>query len=240
MHSFVAGVRALIINTQIEPDGKQSLLSTISEFGNAITANPRDDTEENSNILWTALNGFFLHAAQLYGTASEFDRVTRPVFNDHPHSLIAPLVDKPECFAIVIGKYFNTWETVFYEVAHESVHFLHPIANVRENSVATLEEAVAVRFAEDVYSQYMSSYTGSPPLHSPLGRPQRSVCPYAKAYEAVRNASDLSLRTLRKEFGSFSLAFNAEKIFEVCAGEIEKSDAIVLAEPFDYNFGRYN
>lgn len=240
MDSFVSGVRELIINTQIEAEEKQSLLSAISEFGNAITPNPRDDTEANYHIIRGALNGLFFHAAQLYGAASDVDRAARPAFMDHPHSLTGPLVDKPERFGIVIGKYFNTWETVFYELAHESVHFLHPIANISENPVATLEEAVAVRFAEDVYSQYVSSYTGLPPLHSPLGRPLRSVCPYARGYEAVKNASDLSLRTLRKEFGSFSFAFNAEKIFEVCAGEIEESDAIVLANQFDYKFGRYN
>lgn len=238
MYPFVRALSELTKDTQIEADGKHSLLGTISACGSAITENPREFNEANQSILWATLNALFLRAEQLYGVGGDFKRLEYPIFEDHPNSLIAPLCKEADRFAVVIGKHFDTWETVFYEIAHESVHFLHPVANVNDHSVATLEEAVAVRFAENAYLQYVSSYTGLPPPHSPLGREQRSACPYVKGYKAIGNLTDPTLRALRKEFVSFSLAFDAERIIEICAGDIERSDAIVLAESFDYSYGR--
>ena len=125
----------------------------------------------------------------------------------------------------------TTWAGVFYEVAHEMVHFLNPVARAHEKQLATLEEGVAVKFAETTYRELISAYTGCPPQISPVTTPDSRYYP---AFKAANKIPDDVLATVRDRFGSFSGVNDAETFGALTSKYLEQHEIELLTSPFFY------
>ena len=134
-----------------------------------------------------------------------------------------------ERHTIFLGCHINTWHQFFYELAHESIHMLGP-ANTNEVKIATLDEGVAVKFAEDFYREYVFTLTNVPVPESPLNAPQ-SI--YYKAYQAANKLPDLVLLEVRKKFNNFREVRNP-LFYEMTMNHLSISESELLCSAFDY------
>ncbi|WP_220465770.1 hypothetical protein, partial [Pseudomonas juntendi] len=98
-----------------------------------------------------------------------------PEFLDIPRSYVGRTQKTKtipqEKHIICFGTQVITWEQLFYELAHETLHLLGP-TDTNKNTVARIEEGVAVKFAEEFYKDYVypsiKRYTYISPLSAPL------------------------------------------------------------------------
>jgi len=209
------------------------ILTAIELHGPGISLDPREDLEANRRILGATLMTLFARVESLYGEGVDLNRFPFPLYQGQQRSSVAPLREQPEVFAVVVRQTAFTWEAAFYEIAHEAVHFLEPIPNVANNPVATLDEAVAVQFAERMYAEHITAYTGMPPVDSPL-RSYRPDNPYNRAFVAAKGLTDNTLHSLRDAFGAFSQAFDAPRMLGLAGDELTTEQANHLASPFNY------
>lgn len=156
-----------------------------------------------------------------------------PVFSNSPRSQVGVSMITTESpigrHGIFLGCNINTWHQFFYELAHESIHMLGP-ANTYKVEIATLDEGVAVKFAEDFYREYIFSLTGVSVPESPLGAPQ-SV--YFKAYQAANRIPDTVLLEIRKKFKNFREVRNPQ-FYEMTSNYLSRSESELLCSAFDY------
>ncbi|KPA98206.1 hypothetical protein [Pseudomonas asplenii] len=156
-----------------------------------------------------------------------------PAFSDVPRSQVNVNMITPEHpvarHTIFLGCHINTWHQFFYELAHESIHMLGPV-NTNEVEVATLDEGVAVKFAEDFYREYIFPLTGVQVPQSPVNASQ-SV--YFKAYQAANKIPDTVLFEIRKEFNNFREVKNP-LFYEMTQSYLSRSESELLCSAFDY------
>lgn len=166
-----------------------------------------------------SLNAEFMSIIPAFSTTSRSQVGVNMVAADHP----------TERYTIFLGCGINTWYQFFYELAHESVHMLGP-ANTKEVEIATLDEGVAVKFAEDFYREYIIPSTGVPVPQTPLSAPQ-SI--YFKAYHAANKIPDIVLFEIRKKFNNFREVKNP-LFYEMTLDYLSRSEAELLCSAFDY------
>ncbi|WP_159960954.1 hypothetical protein [Pseudomonas sp. R76] len=130
---------------------------------------------------------------------------------------------------VCLGSTVKSWEQLFYEVAHESLHLLGP-ADINSTPVATLEEGAAVKFAESFYAEYIFPEIGAPPPFSPLSSPG-SV--YYRAYQCAKKIPDETLKKIRQKFKNFR-EVEYEGLQELAKNFITEEEIKVLVSPFDY------
>lgn len=99
--------------------------------------------------LWCLQLELMAHAEILLGTRDPSKRIYRPQFTDDgPRIRNTPTLDGAYAELSPNGRFY--WPTVVFELAHETVHLLDPVAGNTNN----LEEGVAVAFSLQVQPTY--------------------------------------------------------------------------------------
>jgi len=226
-------IERLLNDIYLDFDYTEKILSLLDREVQEITEDPRDF----GNTFAVNVAGILLleMVERKFGATSldaEF-MSTSPAFSTTPRSQVnvnMVTADHPTArYTIFLGCRINTWHQFFYELAHESIHMLGP-ANTKEVEIATLDEGVAVKFAEDFYREYIFPSTGVPVPESPLSAPQ-SV--YFKAYQAANKIPDVILFEIREKFNNFREVKNP-LFYEMTLNYLSRSEAELLCSAFDY------
>jgi len=135
----------------------------------------------------------------------------------------------PAKYIVVLGTSVYTWEQLFYEMAHECVHLLGPVDS-NKYPVSTIEEGVAVKFAEDFIHEYVSPHTSNLPHLRVSNSPGNN---YSEAYQITSKIPYSVLVTVKDRFGVFSLATNPA-LYSITKDFISELEASVLCRPFQY------
>ena len=210
---------------------KAEIMDSIESAAVGITLNPRDKTESNGNILCAALRVILKMVEDLYGKCDGTKIYLTPIFIDQSASQIAPLQYIIGTVGLGIGQSAKSWEEVFYDLCHETVHLLNPVMGVKNKRVSALEEGCAVKFAEQTYEKYIKPYCNKVPRTSPISYPS---CQYFSAYSAAKKIPDSVLKDIRREFGSFSNINDAEKLKNMAGDYVDDKDIEVLVKSFLY------
>ena len=215
------------------PEAKARLEEMIGSAVVDVTPNPRDETNANRTILRSAVWVALGTVQDLYGIGDETELDPHPKFLNQPQSQIAPLMGNHSTVAIVLGNCVRTWEDVFYDICHESLHLLNPVLNVRDRrvQVSALEEGVAVKFAEHMYEKYIKPHCDKIPPTSPVWNVRSQ---YFKAYCAAKKIPDEVLYEVRSVFGRFSSINDVEKFTELVGGYLNEEEINILMEPVEY------
>jgi len=211
-------------------ENRRAVREHIGSIGPKISESPREQTYANAEFLYVLARLLFARAQILYGNGAHDELIFEPYFGSHA-SQVFPVSKEPLTFGVVIGAHAKTWEAVFYELAHEMLHFLNPVQNIREQPIATLEEGVAVKFAESVYSELVSAYTGRSPAVSPVAAraPQ-----YYPAFSATKKLPDAVLATVRDHFGCFHTVNDPVAFASLVDKYLDPREIELLLTPFQY------
>lgn len=130
---------------------------------------PASVPEHDAPGLWVLQNHLLALAEQFVGGRDQSKQIYQPAFHeDGPHIRNTPTCDGA---FVELGKGSKvSWPTAIYEMAHESLHLLNPIAGYTN----WLEEGVAVEFS--IHAQCLFGL----PIQSPKSGP------YLEALELVR------------------------------------------------------
>jgi hypothetical protein len=169
----------------------------------------------------------------LYGSGDDTELDPCPRFEPQPQSQIVPLMGDHGTVAIVLGEYVRSWEEVFYDICHESLHLLNPVINVKDSKVrvSSLEEGVAVKFAESMYEKYIKPYCGKTPLTSPVKSPNSQ---YFLVFNAAKKIPDDVLKEIRSVFGKFSNIDDSEKFKRLVSQYLNDEEIRILVQGFVY------
>lgn len=151
--------------------------------------------EDDGVALW-ALQCFLKNQCEVrLGKVSEDKKIYQPIFNgDRPH-----IVNTASCdgaFAALSENSRRYWPTALYELAHETVHLLDPIAGYTNY----LEEGLAVHFSVEM-SKLFTQHQQQPNCRF-----------YNQAWQLVNQLPDdiyQSGAKIRENFGSLSKATSA-------------------------------
>jgi hypothetical protein len=234
MHWARLVIESLLNYIYSDPEHTNTILCSLDEKEHTITTNPR----AAANAYAVSVSGILLFelAEKKYGKTSLADEAMSifPTFSSHYRSQVGVnivTVEHPtKRFSIYLGAHINTWEQFFYELAHESIHMLGP-ACTNEVSVATLDEGVAVKFAENFYQDYIFPVSGLPIPSTPLSAPH-SV--YFKAFYATDKIPDKTLVEIRKKFRNFHEVSNPV-FYDMTRDYLSKAEADLLCSAFDYS-----
>jgi|GEM_PF-5993397 len=218
---------------QITKEQKATLISQIRSSASDLTSNPRDHTNGNTLLLNATMAVALGIAQNRYGIGDDAGLYLHPLFGDKPHSQLMPLERDNREFAIVLGMCVRSWEDVFYDICHESLHLLNPVLIVKGDGgkVSALEEGVAVKFAEDMYDTHIRTYCDHIPLTSPINDPSSQ---YFRAYCAAKKIPDALLKEVRRIFGRFSDVNDSEKLRYIVTDYLDDEEIRTLIEPFRY------
>jgi len=229
--SFVNAVLRLVETAGLREESRHAARERLSQVASAVTGDPRQQTDANAELLFCMTLLLFARVEHLYGDGSHEKLSFHPTFQNHPHSMVCPVADDHDTFGVTVGRHATTWEGVFYEVAHEMVHFLNPVASAHEKQLATLEEGVAVKFAETTYRELISAYTGNPPQISPVTTPDSRYYP---AFKATNKIPDGVLAAVRARFVSFSGVNDVVAFGALTSEYLEQHEIELLMTPFFY------
>jgi DNA-directed RNA polymerase subunit L len=213
---------------------KEEIKDLIESAAISSTPNPRDETEGNLKLLYVTVLIALLAVQDLYGIGDETELHPHPIFGTQPQSQIVPLKGNHGTVAVLLGEYVKTWEDVFYDICHESLHLLNPTINVKSDNVkvSALEEGCAVKFAEQMYEQHIKPYCNKTPLTSPV---TATASQYFSAYSAVKKIPDDVLKEVRRKFERFSKIDDFEKFKELVGEYVSDQEIDVLVRTFTYS-----
>lgn len=228
--NYIAAVRRLIHSTSMDAADREALLHELETHGHAVANPPDEPLPEVCAVLNATMLALLARAEQLYGHSQ--DEHPALVANRHgtEHPVVAPDCNDHRHYCALLNSLANTWEEAFYALAHEVVHLLNPVPT-ESDTVATLEEGVAIAFAESVYAEYITPYTGRGAQRSPIRGEYSS---YIAAYEAAALIPASTLLRIRKTFGSFAHAMDEATMLRVCGREITEKQARLLSSPFEF------
>lgn len=228
--------------TPVPPEKIRLTQRKVKELAANATDNPRDNVRENYEILYHTQEAILDVVEARYGKCDEdIDTYMHPVLRDaennkHTGSVIWSLKDQPRTFGIGVGSFAESWEQVFYELCHETVHLLNPVLDIKQFRVSALEEGVAVKFAEETYEIFIAIYTCNGPLVTPTSNKSSS---YFKAFSIAKKIPDNILKLIRKEFGKFSAVDNASLLMQIAPACITAHEAQQMCDAFDYSFCQF-
>lgn len=199
----------------------------------SVDSDPRLVTEGNVAALYAMQSALMKEAEKRYGEFEKNRIFHRPFYMEDEregNSRIMALLGDHDS-GIKVGMMFDTWERVFYQVSHETIHLLNPVTAPIDQRIisATLDEGVAVKFAEEMYAEYIASYCSLYYLDSPLQMPGNK---YERAYDATRKIPDATLKVVRSEFDGFTKVYDAKRLLELAGEYITESEADLLASNF--------
>jgi hypothetical protein len=119
--------------------------------------------KDNCPAVWTIQNELLLEVEQLLGKRDQAKTIGPPTFEaDGPR--IRNSLNLDRAWAELSSAASGYWPTLIYELAHESVHLLNPIAG----HTTWLEEGIAVAFS--IHAQKTRNVSViSPPIQSNYG-----------------------------------------------------------------------
>ncbi len=184
---------------------------------------------------------------KFYGESDTIYNYDVVLGSEHPqkdspnNSRVAPVANNPNnpnnpdnpTWALYIGQLYVTWEQVFYEICHESVHLLNPAKNADLHKVQRLDEGVAVKFAEAMYKKYITPYTTKPPMFTPVRFAILSQ--YTESFNITNKISDEALKLVREKFGSFWSVDDDSEFIKIIGDCLTDNEANYILEKFDYN-----
>jgi hypothetical protein len=207
---------------------RKVLCEGIQQSVAGMTDDPRQSSAGNTQLLHHICVLNLMKAEELYGD-SELDKVYLfPFFQGLPRSMVRALIAPKDKFGLVVAQWADTWEQVFYEIAHESIHLLNPVIPDGRR-MATLDEGVAVRFAEENYIDWITPYSKRPPVISPVTQPDLFYCP---AFLATKPIPNTALRAVREEFGSFWAVDDMQRFVSLTGAYVSDDQAELLTGPF--------
>lgn len=228
---IVKALLALLEDTGFQDQKKKEIRDVFIVAMKGMVSDPRGDTESNKRILGAALFLVKRKVESLYGVGDETELYPYPIFINQPQSQIAPVMNNHKMIALGVGVCAKSWEEVFYDLCHESLHLLNPVIDVKNNKVSALEEGCAVRFAEQMYEKYISPYCSDIPLTSPINSHSSQ---YFFPYIAAKKIPNSVLSDVRKAFGKFSTIDDIRK-FKLLVGDyVDDKEIRTLVEPFIY------
>ena len=178
---------------------------------------PQDTSPQDAPAALWALQQELLDLAEgLLGPRDRSKQICQPVFNDDgPFLRNTP--DGDGAFAVLSPNAAGYWLTAIYEMAHETVHLLNPVAG----GVNFLEEGIAVAFAMRAMAAY-----GQPPFET-------DVALYTEALNLVRAlAPDVFAagRRIRERAGALSKAARCD--LEILFPAVDRAVLCRLSQPF--------
>ncbi len=230
---------SLIESLEQDPEAKEESLIDMRSRTEGVTALPRNGGGggANGDALTMLQQRLVARAEALYGQKGFHGIHEPPIFldlwpnfSDRLHSGVFEATTEGP-YVIGIGKGASTWSDVIYEIAHESLHLLDPVADVAVTPVAAIEEGVAVKFAEVVYSEHMRPHGAAQPMGS---RAVAYDANYRSAYEAARKIPDEDLKRVRAHFGKFSAVTDTAAYRACVDAHVDDEEAQALAAPFVY------
>lgn len=157
---------------------------------------PQERPEDSPAFLWSLQLQLLQEVEARLGTRDPDKKVYQPTFSDaNPHIINTPSLDG--AFAELSRNAAGFWPTAVYELAHETVHLLNPIAG----NTIVLEEGMAETFAIEM-AETLGGQIIVPSLES-----------YAAACGAVKKlAGDVfgAGKKIRENCGALSRATPAE------------------------------
>lgn len=234
IESVLVELASQIEDDQVTNEEKANLISQIQSSAGDLTSNPRDHTNGNRLLLNATMVVALGIAQNRYGIGDDAGLYLHPLFGDKPQSQLRPLAGDNREFAIVLGMCVRSWEDVFYDICHESLHLLNPVLIVEGDGdkISALEEGVAVKFAEDMYDTHIRTYCDHTPLTSPINDPSSQ---YFRAYAAAKKIPDAVLKEVRRTFGRFSDINDSEKFRDIISDYLDEEAIRTLIEPFRYS-----
>lgn len=233
MDNFLSAVRIMIKDIEIRIDGIESIQDDFEKIVPNVTSDIRNQDNE-ANVDLKCMIAFILRelVIHIYGPPD-------PAFNYYYHvdlnvskwSKICPAMEDHTTVAICIGSYIKNWWDLVYDIAHETIHTLNPILdlNVPFNS---LEEGVAVKFAEDIFETYLKDYA---PMQVACSSPTIAINQsnnYLTAYNAAKKIPNEELKRVRALFGSFGDIDNFENFYGCIKSYVTDIEAQTLFKDF--------
>ncbi|MBB5428289.1 hypothetical protein HDG40_006476 [Paraburkholderia sp. JPY158] len=232
---FIDAIIEMIKTTNNSVPTKEQFAEELSRNGEHVSECPREERRENTRMLELVFLLTLELVEEKYGNSNVQIFPTPQFRKDGKASQIGTAGGDHTTFGVGIGADVTTWEQVFYELCHESVHLLNPVVNIETTSVSSMDEGVAVKFAEDLYARFITSYTGREPAISPT---HAGVAhPYRVAFDIVRKIPDSVLKEIRAEFGAFSQVTDEIKLLKFASEYISEEEARVICLPFSYSKG---
>ena len=178
---------------------------------------PQDSSPQDAPpALWALQQDLLALAEHLLGPRDRSKQICQPVFNhDGPFLRNTPHLDG--AFAVLSLNAAGYWPTAIYEMAHETVHLLNPIAG----ETNFLEEGIAVAF-----SMYALDAYSLPPFETP-------VVSYTEALKLVRAlAPDVFAagRRIRESAGALSKA--TQRDLAILFPAVDRAILCRLSQPF--------
>ena len=116
-------------------------------------------------------------------------------------------------------------------MSHEIIHLLNPLPTRNGVKVCSLDEGIAVKFAEKIYKAFISPYTNALPKNSPTILVPNQ---YNTVYQAVVKIPDGVLRQVRNTLGAFHSITDFEGLKSIVEGHVSESEAELLFSQFAY------
>jgi hypothetical protein len=162
---------------------------------------PNERPDASPVALWIVQQDLLARVQALLGTRDETKKIYQPIFTDGgPYLSNTPNLDG--AFAALSKSAAGYWPTVVYELAHETVHLLDPVAGF----TSWFEEGIAVAFSVEM-SRLLTSHPMVPDLPS-----------YLEALALVQRLSPSAFeaaRAFRTAHGRLSSA-TAEALRQLC------------------------
>ncbi|TKK12402.1 hypothetical protein EcCFBP13530_23775 [Enterobacter cancerogenus] len=241
---FMNMLESMCENAGELPERVQSQIAEImAQAPEALNMSPRDNNDPSINLRKLIQHFMLWDLEERYGDMQFPDTTFRLPFYEHSREIAGvrnsqvisfnpmhPLVREYD-FGVCIGWPFDSWEAFFYQLAHESVHLLNPkVAPVGMLRTSTLDEGVAVRYAEEMLERYFPDVNPYS-VGSPAGMPNA----YDEAWRAARKIPDKALRQVRETFGGFGDITDAARFKELTAQWLTSAEAEPLSSDFHYS-----
>ena len=178
---------------------------------------PQDSSPQDAPAaLWALQQDLLALAEHLLGPRDRSKQICQPAFNDNG-PLLCNTPDGDGAFAVLSPNAAGYWPTAIYEMAHETVHLLNPIAG----ETNFLEEGIAVAFSMHALEAY-----SLPPFETDLAS-------YTEALKLVRAlAPDVfsAGQRIRESAGALSQAARCD--LAILFPAVDRAILCRLSQPF--------
>lgn len=177
----------------------------------------RPDSQQAAATIWSIQQNLLTRAETMFGPRDSTKRIYQPVFgHDVPHLVNTPTYDG--AFVALSEAAAGYWPTVVYEMAHETVHLLDPVAGI----TTRFEEGVAVGFSIEMVRD-LTNHPMFPEIPS-----------YVEAYKLMQSLPvtwNNAAMIFRKQYGRMSLA--TPESLRLIFPEADTDVLAKLAQPFN-------